>query len=192
MDEAQDADAGLTGTGALHRDSPLYMSPEQARGDEGDRSPHRPLVARRRALPGAHRRARTTSIDALGALIIAICGGAGTPVQELAPWVDPDIVAVVDKALARSAADRFQTAEEMHQALRAVANGGETSLRAAAVVPMTAAERAFVALPATVRASDIPSQPAILPEPRGPSQPAIVPSNRPLSLRTEPRRTTPP
>jgi hypothetical protein len=64
----------------------------------------------------------------------------------------------------------------MHQALRAVANGGVTSIDAAGLVPMTETERAFVALPATVRSSEVPSQPHTSePHPaRGPSDPAVV------------------
>src|SRR5689334_19812220 len=84
--ESKAETAGLTRTGSM-LGSPLYMSPEQARGhkDLDRRADLWSLgVVLYQALTG---RTPHQDTDALGELIIAICTEEPSPIQELAPWV---------------------------------------------------------------------------------------------------------
>jgi serine/threonine-protein kinase len=56
--------------------------------------------------------------DNYNALLFAIQQGKPTPLQESRPDVEPELVAVVMRAMAADAELRFQTAEEMAQALK--------------------------------------------------------------------------
>ncbi|MDI3287736.1 serine/threonine-protein kinase [Polyangium sp. 15x6] len=88
---------GMTRSGSM-LGSPLYMSPEQARGiKEIDfRTDVWSLgVVLYRALCGT---APHEGISAFGDLIMAICSRAPEPVQARAPWVSPEIGAVVHRA----------------------------------------------------------------------------------------------
>jgi serine/threonine protein kinase len=99
--------------------SPSFMSPEAARGKRGD------IDAR-------------SDLWSLGATIFTLLSGeyvhvardphrrllaaAMKPARSLAeaaPWVDPAMVAVIDRALAFEAANRWQDARSMREALRA-------------------------------------------------------------------------
>jgi serine/threonine protein kinase len=89
---------GLTRTGGM-LGSPLYMSPEQARGLK-DIDFHTDLwslgIVLYRALSG---KLPHEHIDAFGDLIIAICSQAPRPIQDFAPWVRKEVAAVVHGAL---------------------------------------------------------------------------------------------
>jgi serine/threonine-protein kinase len=109
--------AGLTRTGSM-LGSPLYMSPEQARGlKEIDRRADvwSMGVVLYQALTG---RTPHQDNDALGELIIAICTEEAAPVQELAPWVPPSAAAVAHGAMRFEPTERYQTAAEMLDAIR--------------------------------------------------------------------------
>ena len=141
MDQAQGADAaGLTRTGSM-LGSPLYMSPEQARGSKG--IDHRADiwslgVVLYQALTG---RTPHHDIDAIGELIIAICSEAARPVQDLAPWVPPELAEIVHRALRFEPGERFQTAGEMRAALALHVDGTEIDLgMLVGVSPETRAE----------------------------------------------------
>ena len=58
-------------------------------------------------------------IEALGEMIVTLCTQAPRPVQESAPWVSAGLAAIVARALRLNPAERFQTAAEMLDALRA-------------------------------------------------------------------------
>jgi serine/threonine protein kinase len=114
-----DQSPDLTRTGSI-LGSPLYMSPEQARGSK--------LIDHRtdiwslgivfyQLLTG---QAPNREIAAFGELIIAICHDAPKPVQELAPWVPHSVAAIVHRAIQMKASERFQTAQEMFEAIRAL------------------------------------------------------------------------
>lgn len=108
---ASGSDPTLTRTGAL-LGSPLYMSPEQARGkDDIDvRSDLFSLgVVLYRMLSG---RAPFQDIDAFGELLMAICTESAPPLQKFAPWVEPEVVALTHRALAIPRDARFQSASE--------------------------------------------------------------------------------
>jgi eukaryotic-like serine/threonine-protein kinase len=167
LDKANATDTtGLTRTGSMIG-SPLYMSPEQARGSKA--IDHRADiwslgVVSYQALTG---RTPNQDIEALGELIIAICSEAPRPLQELAPWVPPEVAAIVHRTLRFDPAERYQTAGEMFEALKPLlqpANEGASSLsspaprsrpanlviRGAALVPMSAEARAVVAKVAAI------------------------------------------
>jgi serine/threonine-protein kinase len=80
----------------------------------------------------------------LGDLIVAICVEPTPPVQRRAPWVSPELAAIIAKALERDPAARFQSAAEMHAALvRLLPNG--TNIRSDMLVSLTPEMRAHVA-----------------------------------------------
>jgi eukaryotic-like serine/threonine-protein kinase len=134
---------GLTRTGGM-LGSPIYMSPEQARGIKA--IDHRTDiwslgVVLYRALSGHTPHDDT---EALGDLIVSICSNVPRPIQELAPWVHPDAAAVAHGALRISPDERWPTAAAMLDAIRPLLPGGWT-LREDMLVPMDETARAVVA-----------------------------------------------
>lgn len=136
---ANAGDHGLTRTGAMIG-SPLYMSPEQAKGskDIDHRSDIWSLgVVLYEALTGAAPNAELTTI---GELIIAICAGTPRPIQEVAPWVSADVAAIVHRALSSEPAARYATAAEMQAACTALLPNG-FALDEAALAPVSPQQR---------------------------------------------------
>ena len=137
--------AGLTNTGSM-LGSPLYMAPEQARG-------HRDIdfradiwsmgVVLYQALSG---RTPHQESETLGELIIAICTELPPPLQEIAPWVRPEVAAVVHGAMRLDPTERFQSAAEMLTALQALLPRG-----------FAIAEQMLAALPEAERATIAPA-----------------------------------
>jgi serine/threonine-protein kinase len=138
------ADTGnLTRTGSM-LGSPLYMSPEQARSVKNvdHRSDLWSLgIVLYQALCG---RTPYEEATGLGELILMLCSDLPQPVQKFAPWVSPEVAQVVDRALRLEPRERFQTAGEMIEAIRALLPDG-TELREAMLVPLDPALRAHVA-----------------------------------------------
>ena len=166
---AQAENHGLTRTGSM-LGSPLYMSPEQAKGSKSvdARSDVWSLgIALYESLAGIPPHAHC---DTLGGLILAICSEVPRPIQDLAPWVSPDVAAVVHRALSIDVNGRFASAAAMHDALRALLPNG-FALSSAMLTP----------LPATVRSVVAPRF-AITPwpsaEPSSPNLPSDVVSGR--------------
>ena len=116
-------DHGLTRTGAMIG-SPLYMSPEQAKGskDIDHRSDIWSLgVVMYEALTGT---APNGGLQSIGELIIAICSTLPRPIQEVAAWVPPEVAAIVHTALSADPAARFSSAADMHDAITALLPNG--------------------------------------------------------------------
>ncbi len=117
MDQASDShNQSLTRTGSM-LGSPMYMSPEQARGLKS--IDHRADIwsmgiVLYQLLSG---RVPYQDIDGLGELIITICSEPPPRVTEVAEWVPPAIADVIAGALALSTKDRYQSAAEMAEAL---------------------------------------------------------------------------
>ncbi|KYG03021.1 hypothetical protein BE21_53700 [Sorangium cellulosum] len=156
MEQAQETEtAGLTKTGSL-LGSPLYMSPEQALGSKhiDHRSDLWSLgISLYQALSG---RTPFDHITAMGQLVVEINYGRLAPVQERAPWVPPEVAAVVDRALQRKPNDRFQSAAEMRDAILPLLTHGWT-LAESMLTPVPESLRAHVA--PRLMASSSPSLP---------------------------------
>ncbi len=163
------ADAGLTRTGTM-LGSPLYMSPEQARGTKN--IDHRADIwslgiVLYQALTG---RTPYHHIDALGELIIAICSEPPKPVQDFAPWVSKDIAAIVHRALQLDPSQRYQSAQEMLNAIKPFLPHGNV-IQESMLVGVSDAERSNVASklsirpgpPANLSVSSLPSLPSNFP-----------------------------
>ena len=134
---------GLTRTGSM-LGSPVYMSPEQARGhkDVDHRSDIWSLgVVLYQALAG---RTPHGDTDELGELIILICTEPPELIQNVAPWVPPEVAAVVHRAMRFSPAERYASAGEMLAAIAPLLQGSmaisESMLR-----PLQDAERLTIA-----------------------------------------------
>ncbi len=125
-------DVRLTRSG-LVAGTPLYMAPEQARGEEVD-----------------HR----ADLFSLGVLLYELCTGRTpfeaktplavmkrlteerhTPVRELRPDTPPWLVEVIDRLLAKSPADRFQSAREVADLLDQYWSALKTSSEVVPVCP---------------------------------------------------------
>lgn len=113
-----DGQQDLTKTGTL-LGTPNYMSPEQLRGMKviDQRTDLWSLgVVLYQMLAG---RTPFQEIDAFGELMIAVCCESPPSIETFAPWVNPEVTRIVTRALQRSANDRFESAMEMLEALRA-------------------------------------------------------------------------
>ncbi|WP_437833789.1 serine/threonine-protein kinase [Sorangium sp. So ce1153] len=134
---------GLTRSGSM-LGTPRYMSPEQARGiKEID---HRTDVwalgiVLYHALSG---RTPTQDVEAFGDLIAALVADLPAPVQEFAPWVAPEVAAIVDGALQYQCVARYPSASVMLEAIRPLL-GGDLQLDESMLVPLSPSERQTVA-----------------------------------------------
>jgi len=140
---AEGGDHKLTRTGSLIG-SPLYMSPEQARGMKtlDERADIWSLgVALYESLTGT---TPNQHCDTIGSLIFALFSEDAEPIQNRAPWVQPAVAAVVHKALAREPEGRFASASEMHAAIVAII-GPSIGIREEMLVPLDDTVRAIVA-----------------------------------------------
>ncbi len=120
MEEASRTDNEvLTRTGSV-LGSPMYMSPEQARGLKSIdlRADLWSLgVVLYKLLSG---QTPYGDIDGLGELILAICTAPPEPVSLVAPWVPKALSDAMSKVLQLAPDDRFQSSAEFAAALEAV------------------------------------------------------------------------
>jgi eukaryotic-like serine/threonine-protein kinase len=156
--DMQSDTAGLTQTGSM-LGSPLYMSPEQARSTKN--VDHRTDlwsmgVVLYQAIAG---RTPYEHISGLGDLILALCSDLPPPVQQFAPWVEPDVAALVDRALRVDVRERFQTADEMLAAIKAIVPDG-IEIRDDMMVPLDDATHEHAA-PTFFRKITMPNPPVI-------------------------------
>lgn len=136
-------DASLTRTGSL-LGSPLYMSPEQATSKKtlDRRTDIWSLgVVLYQALAG---RVPHAECESLGSLIMAICTERPPPLQNAAPWVAPEVVELVEHALALKVEERLPSAEAMLEAIQKLVPRGLT-IAAAELVPLSTEMRAHIA-----------------------------------------------
>jgi len=161
--------------------SPLYMSPEQAFGRKtlDHRTDIWSLgVVLYELLTG---KAPHAAAETVGELVVAVCQQPPRLVQEDAPWVSSELAWVVHKALALAPSERFQTADEMLSAVRALLPVGH-AIDESMLVPLTAAELALVAR----RMPIVPAMRAPSPSLAGVPDAAVSPTSRARS----PARTT--
>jgi len=117
--------------------SPLYMSPEQARGKEG--IDHRTDVwslgiVLYQALTGH------TPFDgsaSVGDFICDVCSTPVAPIATMAPWVERAVAQTVERALFIDPRDRYPTMTAMREAIAALLPQGAT-IHAAMLVPAAA------------------------------------------------------
>jgi eukaryotic-like serine/threonine-protein kinase len=150
---------GLTRTGGMIG-SPMYMSPEQARGLKAVdfRTDLWSLgVVMYRALTG-HTPHEDT--EALGDLIVSLCSRAPAPIQDIAAWVPPEIAAIAHGALQIAPEARFTDARAMLEAMRALLPQGD-ALTESALVPIDAARRSVIAMRLSETTAD-PSAPGVV------------------------------
>jgi eukaryotic-like serine/threonine-protein kinase len=156
MDAMQRSEeGGLTRTGSM-LGSPHYMSPEQAQGLRSidHRSDIWSLgVVLYKMLSGQTPHAH---LQTLGQVILAICSQQARPIQELAPWVPPEVAMIVHRALQPDPNQRFQSAYEMFAALESAAQGSPP-LRRIEILPLSETQRMRVAPGATVFRPDVPT-----------------------------------
>ncbi len=141
----------LTRTGTM-LGSPLYMSPEQALGRKN--IDHRTDiwslgVVFYEALTG---RAPHADTETIGELIVNICHKPPGHVQDLSPWVPPEVAAIVHRALALDPAARFASAEHMYAAIRTQLPNGHT-LEESMFAPLSPQVRSFAAPRVSLAAS---------------------------------------
>ncbi len=109
-----DSTAKLTATG-LVIGTPLYMSPEQARGDDLDQR------SDLYSLGAVMYEALTGQPPFTGrnynALLVAVLTDTPRPIQEVRPDLSPELADVVMRALSKEPAHRFTNAHEMSVAL---------------------------------------------------------------------------
>jgi serine/threonine protein kinase len=113
----------LTQSGAL-LGTPLYMSPEQAQGLKtvDARTDVWSLgMCLYQALAG---KLPFGDVDTIGKLIVAIVASEVPPLTATAPWVHPDLSAVVHQALERDVDRRILSARDFITALSPFLNGG--------------------------------------------------------------------
>lgn len=143
MDQVQ-GDPGLTKTGNM-LGSPHYMSPEQAQGLKT--IDHRTDVWSLGVVMYKMLTGRTpfAELESMGQVIIAIWSMPIPPVQDLAPWVTPELAAVVHKALHKKAADRYASAAEMGEELKKLSRDGGFQLSLSHFEPLSEQARSVVA-----------------------------------------------
>jgi serine/threonine-protein kinase len=149
MDVLQRAEeGGLTRTGSM-LGSPHYMSPEQAQGLRSidRRSDIWSLgVVLYKMLTGQTPHAH---VQTLGQVILAICSTPARPVQELAPWVPPEIAQVVHRCLQPDPNHRYQTAYDLYSALQPLCTTAR-DVRRSHIAPLSDTQRMRIAQPLTV------------------------------------------
>jgi eukaryotic-like serine/threonine-protein kinase len=117
----------LTQTGATIG-TPSYMSPEQVRGLRSidSRADIWSLgIVMYRAMAG---RLPYDTAQGSGSLMISICTEDPVPIGRPAPWLSPEIQALVTGTLQRDPNRRYQSAEDLLNAIRALLPGGDLSL----------------------------------------------------------------
>ncbi len=124
MDQAQSKDGmDLTKTGNL-LGSPLYVSPEQARGKR--QIDHRTDIYSLGACMYQMLCGRTPyeHATALGELILMVCTEPAAPVQDHAPWVPPQVAEICHRCLRKNPDERYQSMDELFEAIRPHLSGG--------------------------------------------------------------------
>jgi Protein kinase domain len=128
-----DSGFSMTRTGAV-MGTPYYMAPEQAKGAK-DMDHRVDLYAAGVILYESVTGEVPFNADTFNELLFKIVLEEPRPVQLLAPDIDAGFAAIINKAMARDPAARFQTAKEFQTALEYWANNAGPELAAALRAP---------------------------------------------------------
>jgi serine/threonine protein kinase len=148
----------LTSTGKL-MGSPMYMSPEQARNAKNVDARTDVWSFAISLYEGLTGRRAWHGSTSLGEIILAICTEDLTPIRELAPWVDPELSAIVERGIARDPEKRWASIEQMIEHLVPHSEGGEEVNRDA--LQTVSPERRILVAPRSRSASAEVSAPAL-------------------------------
>src|SRR5262249_10068898 len=108
-EDSSGPEAELTQTGSV-LGTPAYMSPEQAQGHK-DLDHRADLWALGVVLSKTiSNRVPPPKSSGVGELIVRICVEQAPPVQTVAPWVEPAVARILDKALQLELDRRYPTA----------------------------------------------------------------------------------
>jgi len=145
-------ETALTKAGAL-LGSPVYMSPEQARGKR-EIDHHADIwslgVVLYRMVSG-----QVPFPDLpLGELLMSICATPVPPIQDVAPWVSPELASVIHRALRLDPKERYATMSEFEAALCALVP--RVSLSVAQLHALDAKSQQSVARRAEITADEPP------------------------------------
>lgn len=151
-----EAGFSMTRTGAV-MGTPYYMSPEQAKGGK-DLDLRSDLYAVGVIVYEAITGRVPFNADTFNELLFKIVLEAPEPIERIVPDCDPAFVQIVQKAMARDPAQRYQSAAEFQQVLDQWAQGA-----GAAAMPMVAAAPAAMAQAPAAAAS------AVVPQGAGPA-----------------------
>jgi serine/threonine-protein kinase len=143
-------DAQLTSDGTM-LGSPAYMAPEQARGGAID--PRADIFALGSTMYRALSGRLPFEAPSLNAMLFAIAEQHAPPLAQVAPGVDARIVAIVERAMQKDPAARFQSAAEMRSALESFANAPVASPSFTPAPPYAPNASMMVAQPAPARNS---------------------------------------
>ena len=163
-----DGDHKMTATGQV-LGTPAYMSPEQARGKPVDaRSDLYALgVVMYEALSGR----MPVNGSNYHELMFAIVGETPTPLAELVPGLDPALVAVVERSMAKDPNARYANAAEMRAALDALGPLQASSPSRVPSVPPVTRDVSAAAMAATITPEALTALPSTTP---GPSTPGSL------------------
>ena len=123
----------MTATGAV-MGTPLYMSPEQARGAK-DIDARSDLYAVGVVLYKAVTGKLPFRGDNFNEILFKIALDTPPSVMELAPDVDPAFAAIIERAMEKDPAARFQTARELNEALYALGTERGVVLESSVSIP---------------------------------------------------------
>ncbi|HEY4106884.1 MAG TPA: serine/threonine-protein kinase [Polyangiaceae bacterium] len=128
-----DSGFSMTRTGAV-MGTPYYMAPEQAKGAK-DMDHRVDLYATGVILYESVTGQVPFNADTFNELLFKIVLEEPRPIEQLVPDMDANFAAIINKAMARDPAVRFQSAKEFQQALEQWANGAGAELATALKLP---------------------------------------------------------
>ena len=161
------ASESLTATGSL-LGTPSYMSPEQARGQSLDGRSD--LFAVGSVLYEMVTGTKAFKGESITGLIFKIITEQPQPIQDLDPRVPEAMVQVIQRALQKDPAARFQTGREMAEALLPLTRPGSTPTVRMAEMPTARGPRPAAApAPPAVAETQVNAQPTVATAPAPPT-----------------------
>jgi serine/threonine-protein kinase len=188
LSDAPPSSAPLTATGAM-LGTPAYMAPEQARGNAVDLRAD--LYAVGASLYHALTGMLPFNANSAPALLFAIVEQQPAPLSQSRPDIPRELVAIIERAMQKDPARRFQSADEMRAALATLAQVSPASMvvitPGVAIAPASAYAATIGSTPAPMTPGPTPqpfSQQPFTPQPISqPLAPGVaVPSGVPLVM----------